>query len=111
INDKSRRHAAIFLIVSLLAALVARYVGRFQPGLAKSLPKIVSICILVAATLALAFVLSRPPWSAVIIPLTLTAMVLTLVYNHQFALLMSFRLALVTTMALGTGQDLFVVSI
>src|SRR5438445_6492904 len=104
-SDRIRRHAAIFLIVSLLAALVALYVGRFQTGLAKSLPKVVSICALIAATLTLAFVLSRPPWSAVLIPLTLTAMVLTLVYNHQFALLMSFSLALVTTMGLGAGLN------
>ena len=83
---------AMFLVMSLLAALVVLYVARFQSALAQSLPKIVAICALVIATLALGFVLSRPPWYAVIIPLTLTAMVLTIAYNPQFALLMSFLL-------------------
>ena len=38
---------------------------------------------------------SRPPWHAVILPLTITAMILTLAYNPQFALLMSFSLTLI----------------
>src|SRR5205823_3489746 len=99
-GDLARRGLAMFLVMSLLAALVVLYVVRFQPGLAQSLPKILAICGLVVVTLALGFLLSRPPWYAVIIPLTVTAMVLTIAYNPQFALLMSFSLALATTMAL-----------
>jgi hypothetical protein len=53
--------------------------------------------------------LSRPPWFAVIIPLTFTAMILTIVYNPQFALLMSFSLALATTVALNNGLNLLLI--
>ncbi|MBY0526512.1 MAG: HDIG domain-containing protein [Gemmataceae bacterium] len=102
-SDRVRRAAALFLVISLLAALVVLYVVRFQHSLAQSLPKIVGVCVLVVLTLALGLLLCRPPWQAVLIPLTLTAMILTIVYNPQFALLMSFSLTLVTTVAMGTG--------
>ncbi len=100
--DHTRRGVALFLVISLLAALVVLYVVRFQPGLAESWPKIAGVCALVIATLAVGMLLSRPPWHAVLLPLTITAMILTIAYNPQFALLLSFSLALVTSMALGT---------
>jgi putative nucleotidyltransferase with HDIG domain len=95
------RLAALFLIFSLLAALIVLYVGRFQVELAQSLPTIVGVCALVLVTLALGMLLSQWPWHAAIIPLTLTAMVFTIAYNPQFALLMSFSLALAMSVALG----------
>jgi hypothetical protein len=101
--DRARRAAALFLIMNLLAGLVVIYVSRFQPGLGQSLSKIVHVCILVAVTLVLTLLLSRPPWQAALVPLAVTAMVLTIAYNPQFALLMSFSLTLVTALALGTG--------
>jgi putative nucleotidyltransferase with HDIG domain len=101
-SDHLRRGAALFLIFSLLAALVVIYVARFQTGLAQSLPTIAGVCALVLLTLALGLLLSRPPWHAVLLPLTITSMVLTIAYNPQFALLMSFSLTLAMTVALGT---------
>ncbi|MBV9122893.1 MAG: HDIG domain-containing protein, partial [Planctomycetes bacterium] len=103
--DRARRGLALFLVMSLLAALVVLYVARFQPSLAQSFSKIVAVCALALSTLALGFLFSRSPWYAVIIPLTYTAMVLTIAYNPQFALLMTFSLALATTVALGTDMS------
>jgi len=54
-------------------------------------------------TLALAIVMSRPPWYAVLIPLTVTALILTIAYNPPFALLLSLTLSLATTVALGSN--------
>jgi putative nucleotidyltransferase with HDIG domain len=104
--DHAQRGLALFMIFSLLSALVVLYVARFQTGLAQSLPTIAGVCILVLVTLVLAMLLSAPPWHACFIPLTMTAMVLTIVYNPQFALLMSFSLSLAVTVAL--GKDLMV---
>jgi putative nucleotidyltransferase with HDIG domain len=104
--DHWQRGIALFLIFSLLAALVVLYVARFQVGLAQSLPTIAGVCTLVLATVVLAMLLSAPPWHACFIPLTMTAMVLTIVYNPQFALLMSFSLSLAVTVAL--GKDMMV---
>jgi putative nucleotidyltransferase with HDIG domain len=99
--DHLRRALAVFLIMSLLAALIVLYVERFQPALAQSLSKIVGVCGLAIFTLALALVLSRPPWYAALVPLTATTLILTLAYNPQFALMMSLSLTLAMTTALG----------
>jgi len=104
-GDHFRRGVALFLVMSLLAAVVGLYSARFQPALVQSLSKISGVCGLVVTTLALGLLLSGPPWHAVLIPLTVSAMILTIAYNPQFALLMSFSLALATTVALGTDFE------
>jgi cyclic-di-AMP phosphodiesterase PgpH len=99
-RDHAHRGAALFLVMALLTVLVTLYVARFQPVLARSLPKVLGVSLLVVITLALGLWLSRPPWFAMLIPLTLTVMVLTIAYNPQFALLMASSLALAMTVAL-----------
>jgi putative nucleotidyltransferase with HDIG domain len=108
-GDHLRRAGALALVFFLLSVLVVLYVVRFQAGLAQSLPKVVGVCALVLLTLALALLLNRPPWYAVLVPLTVTALVLTIAYNPQFALLMSLTLTLaaVVTFA-GRLNDLLV---
>jgi putative nucleotidyltransferase with HDIG domain len=103
--DHARRAFALFVVMSLLATLVMMYVVRFQAGLAQSLAKIAGVCALVVLTLLLGILLSQAPWYAALIPLTVTAMVLTIAYNPQFALLMSFSLALAMTVALDAGLE------
>jgi putative nucleotidyltransferase with HDIG domain len=101
-EEHARRAGSLVVIFSLLAGLVAFYVARFQTALAQSLPTILGLCGLVLLTIALGTWLSRPPWHAVFLPLTLTAMILTIVYNPQFALLMSFSLSLAMSVILGS---------
>ncbi|MFN4261016.1 MAG: HD family phosphohydrolase [Gemmataceae bacterium] len=103
-QDRWRRSGALFLVNSLLAALIVLYVVRFQTSLAESLPKITAVCVLIFLTMLLILALSRSPWHAHFIPLMVTAMILTIAYNPQFALLMSISLTLMTTMALGTDM-------
>jgi putative nucleotidyltransferase with HDIG domain len=95
------RGLALFLIFSLLASLVVLYVARFHLALARSLPTIAGLGLLAVATIVLSMLASVAPWYAVFLPLTVTALILTLVYNPQFALLMSVSLALATVVALG----------
>jgi putative nucleotidyltransferase with HDIG domain len=96
-----RRGASLFLVFTLLSCLVVIYVARFQPGLAESLPKVLGVCALVLMTLVLGLVLSYTTWHAVLIPLTVTALILCIVYNPQFALLMSLSLTLAMIVTLG----------
>jgi putative nucleotidyltransferase with HDIG domain len=96
------RGIALFMIFSLLTTVVVLYVSRFQTSLGQSLPMICGVCVLVLATLGLGLVLSQPPWHAVLLPMTVTAMMLTLAYNPQFALLLSFSLSFAMAMVLGT---------
>jgi putative nucleotidyltransferase with HDIG domain len=104
--DHLRRGAALFLVLTLLATIVVIYSVRFQPGLALSLPKVSGVCALVLFTLLLALVLSRPPWHAALLPLTFTALIFTIAYNPQFALLMSLSLtlAMVVTSSIRFGE-------
>jgi putative nucleotidyltransferase with HDIG domain len=69
--------------------------------LAQSLPKVVGVCALVLLTLILGLLASHPPLHAVLIPLTVTAIVLTIAYNPQFALMMSISLTLAMIITLG----------
>ncbi len=80
-TDHIRRGIAQFLVLSLLAMIVVLYVVRFQQGLAESLPKIIGVCTLVLLTLVLGLLFSRPPYHAVLVPLTVTALILTIAYN------------------------------
>jgi putative nucleotidyltransferase with HDIG domain len=100
-RDRFRRGAALFLVLSLLSLLVVLYVVRFQHGLAESLPKVAGVCALVLLTLVVGLLLARPPWHAVLVPLTVTALVLTIAYNPQFALLMSLSLTLAMVITMG----------
>ncbi len=104
-HQQSRRATSLFLIFSLLTALIVMYVARFQTSLANNLKMIAGVCVLALGTIVLGTLLHMPPWNAVILPLTLTAMVLTLAYNPQFALLMSFTLALCMTMLQGSTVE------
>ncbi len=83
--ERWKRGCALFLIFSLLTTLVVLYVSRFQIAMGQSLPMICGVCVLVLATLVTGMYLSQAPWHAVILPMTITAMVLTLAYNPQFA--------------------------
>jgi putative nucleotidyltransferase with HDIG domain len=99
------RGFALLMANALLAAVIVLYAARFQPALCRSLPKVVTVCALVAATLGLGLWLSRSPWHAVLVPMVGTALILSLVYNPPFALLMSVSLALVMSLTLNTGLD------
>jgi putative nucleotidyltransferase with HDIG domain len=99
-RDHAHRGVALFLVMGLLTTLVSHYVVRFQANLARSFPKISAVCVLVMITLALGLLFNRPPWCAVLIPLTVMVMVLTLAYNPQFALLLAFSMALAMTVSL-----------
>jgi putative nucleotidyltransferase with HDIG domain len=103
------RGVAVFLVLTLLSLLVVLYVVRFQHGLGSSMHKIVGVCALVLLTLVLSIFLCQVTWHAVLIPLTITALVLTIAYNPPFALLMSLSLTLATIVTVGgTLSDLLV---
>jgi putative nucleotidyltransferase with HDIG domain len=101
--DHARRACALLLVSLLLTFVMVLYVARFQQALADNLVRVVGMCVLSLVTLGLALLLNRAPWYALLIPMTLTAMVLTIVYNPPFALLMSFSLALMASVSLGAG--------
>jgi putative nucleotidyltransferase with HDIG domain len=69
------------------------------------LPKIAGVCALVLLTLLIGLLLSRAAWHGVLVPLTATALILTIAYNPQFALMMSICLTLAMTVTQGGKLD------
>jgi putative nucleotidyltransferase with HDIG domain len=104
------RTIAIFLVFTLLALVVVLYVIRFQQGLASSPHKVVGVCAMVLLTLGIGlFLCHEVSWHVVLIPLTVTALILTVAYNPPFALLMSLSLSLAMIVMLdGSLNDLLV---
>lgn len=104
------RTIAVFLVFTLLALLVVLYVIRFQQGLASSPHKVVGVCTVVLLTLVIGlFLCHEVCWHVVLIPLTVTALILTVAYNPPFALLMSLSLSLAMIVMLdGSLNDLLV---
>ncbi|MHB1425839.1 MAG: HD family phosphohydrolase [Gemmataceae bacterium] len=104
------RTIAVFLVFTLLSLLVVLYVIRFQQGLASSLRMVVGVCAIVLFTLVIGlFLCHEVCWHVVLIPLTVTALILTVAYNPPFALLMSLSLSLAMIVMLdGSLNDLLV---
>jgi putative nucleotidyltransferase with HDIG domain len=104
------RTFSIFLIYTLLATLVILYVVRFQEELASNLRMVVGVCAMVLLTLVIGlFLCHEVCWHVVLIPLTVTALILTIAYNPPFALLMSLSLSLAMIVMLdGSLNDLLV---
>jgi putative nucleotidyltransferase with HDIG domain len=111
IGHKLQRSFALFLLMGLMAALVALYVSRYQPKLAESTEQIVKVCLLLVATELFWLILSRPPWHGGLVPLTVCAMVLAIVFRPPFALLMCFSFSITLTAARGNNMDHLLVQI
>ncbi len=103
--DHLRRALSLLMIHLLLCAVVAIYIARYQVAVAKNLPRLIGVAGLAVLTLTLSLLLAHAPWHAAIIPLTVAAMAVTIVFNPPFALLLSFSLSLATTLALGQGTE------
>jgi hypothetical protein len=109
-TDHLRRGISLFLVFALLSSVVVLYVSRFQQALGASMHKVIGVCALVLFTLITGLILSSvTSWHAILIPLIVTALILTIAYNPQFALLMSISLTLAMLLAMGgTFSDLLV---
>ncbi|HKB41442.1 MAG TPA: HDIG domain-containing protein [Gemmataceae bacterium] len=110
-GERARRAFALFLMMSLMAVLVVLYVVRFQPKLAHNTSQIVKVCSLMVLTYLAWLILSRPPWHAGLVPLTVSAMVLAIAFRPQFALMLCFSFSIVVTASRGNGMDHLLVQI
>src|SRR5262249_41033714 len=72
--------------------------------------KTAGVCALVLLTLGLGQLLHPALWQGYLIPLTVTALVLCIAYNPQFALMMSVSLSLATVLTLGGRLNDFLVA-
>jgi putative nucleotidyltransferase with HDIG domain len=108
-GDKARRGGAVVVLALALYALIGYYVHRHEPQVAGDLGRIAALCGLVVGAVGLVRLLALQPWDAELIPVALTAMILAIAYNPHFALMVTFALCLLTSLALGTGIAHFLV--
>ncbi len=106
---RARRTASMVVLVAALFALIGYYIHRHEPHVAGDLRRIAALCGLVVAAIGLVRLLAVQPWDAELIPVAIAAMVLAIAYNPHFALMVTFGLCLLTSLALGTGIGHFLV--
>ena len=108
-GERVRRAAAVMVLVAALYALIGYYVQRHEPEIARDLRRIAAICALSVVAIGLVRLLVLQPWEAELIPVAIAAMILAIAYNPHFALMVTFALCLLTSLALGTGMSHFLV--
>ncbi|AGA30876.1 HD family phosphohydrolase [Singulisphaera acidiphila] len=109
IGGRIRRVSSMILLVAALFALIGYYVVRHEPDVARDLSRVAALCGLVVTAIGLVRLLAMQPWDAELIPVAIAAMIIAIAYNPHFALMVTFALCLLTSLALGTGIDHFLV--
>jgi cyclic-di-AMP phosphodiesterase PgpH len=104
-----RRAVAMTVLVAALFALIAYFVHRHEPEIARDLKRIAALCGLAVLSIGLVRLLVMQPWDAELIPIAIAAMILAIAYNPHFALMVTFALCLLTSLTLGTDIGHFLV--
>ncbi len=94
----------LMILILTFASILAVYINRFQPSMLRQKHFRVKICTLLLISMAANTWLDDLAINASIVSLTLMGMILTLIYNPQFALLTSFLM--IVSIDLGTAQGL-----
>lgn len=109
IGARVRRMGAMVVLVAALFALVGYYIYHHEPQVARDLKRVAALCGLIIAAIGFVRLLAMQPWDAELIPVAIAAMILAIAYNPNFALMVTFGLCLLTSLALGTGIAHFLV--
>ncbi len=109
LDARVRRAGSVIVLVAALFALIGYYVQRHEPQIAGDLRRIAALCGLVVLASGLVRLVAMQPWDAELIPVAIAAMILAIAYNPHFALMVTFGLCLLTSLALGTGISHFVI--
>ncbi len=109
IGSRLRRAVAVLVLAAAMFALIGYYIHRHEPLIAGDLRRIFSICMLSVVALGVARLLAIQPWNAELFPVAIAAMILAIAYNPHFALMVTFALSLLTTVAMSAGIGHFLV--
>ena len=104
-----RRAGSVLVLAAAMFALIGYYIYRHEPLIAGDLRRIFSICSLSVGALGLARLVAFQPWDAELFPVAIAAMILAIAYNPHFALMVTFALSLLTTVAMNAGIGHFLV--
>ena len=109
LGARTRRMGSMIVLVAALFALIGYYIYRHEPAVARDVKQIIALCALTVLSVALVRLLALQPWDAELVPVALAAMLLAIAYNPHFALMVTFGLCLLTSLAFGTGISHFVI--
>jgi putative nucleotidyltransferase with HDIG domain len=82
-------------MLSILGTLMAFYLYHNEPQIFGSVPRLFVYLTIVVSTIVLGRILSMDPWRAEVVPVTVTTMVLAIVYGHELAILTAVSVALI----------------
>jgi putative nucleotidyltransferase with HDIG domain len=108
-GDRARRAIGIFALVAALHVLAGSYVSRHERRFVRDPSRVAMICGLVILALAVVRILTAQTWNAEVIPVAIAGMIVAIAYNQSFAMMVTFALAILTTIALGTEIPHFLV--
>jgi putative nucleotidyltransferase with HDIG domain len=111
LGDRVRRALGIITLVAALYLMTGYYIGRHERPLTREPRRIAMICGLVVLSLGVVRILGMQTWNAELVPVAITAMIIAIAYNPNFALMITFGLSLLTGVALGTDLAHFLVVI
>src|SRR5438270_5878124 len=106
---RPRRAGSVLVLAAAMFALIGYYIHRHEPLISGDFRRIFSICALTVVALGLARLLAPLPWNAELGPVAIAAMILAIAYNPHFALMVTFGLSLLTTVAMSGGVGHFLV--
>ena len=108
-DAKFRRAGAVVVVVAAIFSLIGFYVVRHESKVAGDFKRIAMVCSLIVGALAIVRILGSESWDAELVPVAIAAMILAVAYNPYFALMVTFGLCVMTTLAMGAGIDHFLV--
>ena len=106
---RARRGGSVVVLAAAMFALIGYYIVRHEPKIANDLGRIASICSLSVVALFVARLAAIQPWNAELVPVAIAAMILAIAYNPHFALMVTFGLSLLTSVAMNSGIGHFLV--
>ena len=108
-GDRARRVLGIFALVAALYMLTGSYVYRHEKRFAGDPGRVAMICGLVILALAVVRILAAQTWNAEVVPVAIAGMIVAIAYNQSFAMMVTFGLAILTSITLGTEMPHFLV--
>lgn len=108
-DNRVRRGIAVLVLAAAMFALIGYYIVRHEPRIANDLGRIASICSLSVVALLVARLAAIQPWNAELAPIAIAAMILAIAYNPHFALMVTFGLSVLISVAMGAGIGHFLV--
>jgi putative nucleotidyltransferase with HDIG domain len=108
-GDRFRRTVGILALVTALYVLTGLYVWRHERRFVREPNRVAMVCGLVLLALAVIRILAAQTWNAELVPVAIASMIVAIGYNPSFAMMLTFGLSLLTSIALGTEISHFLV--